>query len=155
MVTNMDNEALNELHAEALATAPETLAAAEELEAAPAAPVIDPAQEWAGVLKIAVMMLTPAMPFMPAIYSDETIAQLAGAIVPVADKYGVTTGGVFGRFGPEIGLAAVAGPLVIRTVQEFRAMRAEQRAAVAAASQPAAPVQAAAAAPQPATIQPE
>ena len=123
----MDEKALNELHAEAVAL--EAAPQAEDVAAAAVAPAIDPAQEWAGILELGVTVLSPALPFLPSIYTPEARAQLAGALVPVAEKYGWNLGEIMGRWAPEIGLALVAGPLAIRTVQEFRALRAAQGAA--------------------------
>jgi hypothetical protein len=72
------------------------------------------------------MILGKMLPFLPAIYTEEACTQLGTAIAPVSAKYGWSAGGVFERFGPEIGLAIVAAPLAIETVKEFRAWRAER-----------------------------
>jgi hypothetical protein len=128
MVTPMtapDTAALEALRAEAQADTP--AAQPMEGEGAPAAtPMMDPAIQWEGLLKMAVTMLTPAMPFLPSIYTDECLATLAAAIVPVAEKYNFDPGELFGKYAPEINLALIAGPLVVRTVLEFRALRAAQ-----------------------------
>jgi hypothetical protein len=120
----MDEKALKELHAEAMSEVqPETTEAPGGDGGQYAG---NPAEEWAAMLKVGVLILTPALPFLPSIYTDEAVGNLAAAIVPVADKYEISAGGLFGKYGPEIGLALAAGPLVVRTVIEFRAMRAAQ-----------------------------
>ena len=125
----MDEKILSELHLEA---AGDDVAGA---EIAGSVVGVDPDIEWSGVLKMGVMILSPALPFLPGIYTDDAIAALSAAIVPVAEKYDVSAGGVFAKWGPEIGLAIVAGPLVIQTVREVRAMREAQVEPVASSEE--------------------
>lgn len=125
----MDVALIQELQAEAAADLPPPDVATEE--APPAAAPLDPAQEWEIAIKLAIMLAAPMAPFLPTIYTEETIGHLARAIVPVADKYGWNTGGLLERFGPEIGLAMIAGPLVLRTSQAWQAYRESLRAAKA------------------------
>lgn len=89
-------------------------------EAAP----VDPAAEWEMTLTVLVAALGPALPYLPTIYTPDTIRALAGAIVPVADKYGLSVGGIMA--GPEIGLLMVAGPLALATVVAHKQWRAER-----------------------------
>lgn len=91
----------------------------------PGEPVpVDPAVEWEMTLTVLVAALGPALPYLPTIYTPDTIRALAGAIVPVADKYGLSVGGIMA--GPEIGLLMVAGPLALATVVAHKQWRAER-----------------------------
>lgn len=87
---------------------------------------IDPAAEWEMSITLLVTVLAPALPYLPAIYTPDTIKALAGAIVPVANKYGLDVGGMMS--GPEIGLLLVAAPLGLSTYVAHRAWRAQQDA---------------------------
>lgn len=87
---------------------------------------IDPAQEWEGMLTMLVMVGSVALPYLPTVYSPEAIKALAGAIVPVAQKYGVDLGGMS---SPELALLLVAAPLGIGHVVAHKQWRAEQDAA--------------------------
>ncbi|MBY4945087.1 hypothetical protein K6V92_00415 [Cupriavidus respiraculi] len=102
--------------------------AAEALPPLPGEPApVDPATEWIMTLTLLVTVLSPALPYLPTIYTPQTIEALSGAIVPVADKYGLNVGGIMS--GPEIGLLMVAGPLALATVVAHKQWRAEQDAA--------------------------
>lgn len=124
----MNEDALNDLHAQAAAeeAAPAPAAAPMEGEFQAARP--DPVKEWADTLGLVVAILTPALPFLPGIYTDTARQALATAIVPVCEKYGFDLHDSLGKWAPEIGLALVAGPLAVATVKEFRAFRREQAA---------------------------
>ena len=106
----------------------------------------DAAAETAAMFGAAVALLSPMLPYLPAIYTPERIEQLAGAYVPVAEKYGWSAGGWLDRFGAEIALVVVAGPMVVQTVGAHKAMRAERereeraRKAAAEVTPKAAPV---------------
>lgn len=105
---------------------------------APAGPVEmapDATAETAAVLKMAVALLSPMLPYLPEIYTEDKIIALAGAYVPVAEKYGWTSGGWFDKYGPELVLAATALPLAYQTKQAHGAMMAER--AKAAKQRPA------------------
>lgn len=83
-------------------------------QGAEAAP--DVVGEMRAVLAVAVGMLSPVLPYLPAIYTDEVQGRLAAAYVPVADKYGWQTGGgIFEKYGAEIMLAATVLPLAVQT----------------------------------------
>lgn len=100
---------------------------AEDLPPLPGEPEpVDPADEWTMTLTVLVTALSPALPYLPAIYTPDTIRALAGAIVPVASKYGLSVGGIMS--GPEIGLLMVAGPLALSTYVAHRAWREQQDA---------------------------
>lgn len=85
---------------------------------------IDPAAEWEMTLSVLVAALSPALPYIPTVYTPDAIKALSAAIVPVADKYGLSVGGLMS--GPEIGLLLVAGPLALATVVAHKQWRAEQ-----------------------------
>ena len=108
------------------AHAAETAAAA-DLPPLPGEPEpIDPATEWEMTLTVLVAALGPALPYLPTIYTPDTIKALANAIVPVASKYDLSVGGMMA--GPEIGLLMVAGPLALSTYVAHKAWRAQQDA---------------------------
>lgn len=93
----------------------------------------DATAETAAVLKMAVALLSPVLPYLPEIYTEDKIIALAGAYVPVAEKYGWTSGGWFDKYGPELVLAATALPLAFQTTQAHKAMiEARAKAAKAA-----------------------
>lgn len=102
-------------------------AAASTGEPAPLPP--DPAAEFGIILTMARAVLAPLYPSLGAIYTDAVIEQLGTAAAPVMQKYGVTSGGVLERFGPEITLAVVAGPIALQTVKAIRHDNEERRKA--------------------------
>ncbi|WP_354682645.1 hypothetical protein [Cupriavidus necator] len=87
---------------------------------------VDPVVEWEMSLSLLVAVLSPALPYLPTVYTPDTIKALAGAIVPVADKYGLSVGGIMS--GPEIGLLIVAGPLALATYVAHKGWREQQEA---------------------------
>lgn len=119
----MDTKAIEALRVEAQAEG----AAQAEAEAAALAPgeapppVVDPVAEAQAVFGMVVALAAPMLPYLPAIYTDEKLAMLAGAYVPVAQKYGWDVGGRLGNYGAEIALVAVAAPLAIQTAQANKA----------------------------------
>lgn len=128
--------------------------AAQPSATAPAAapqPVKDPKAEAADLLQFAGGLLFPLYPSLAKVYTPEVIDRLASSAAPLLTKYGVNLEAVFGRFGPEIGFAIVAVPLIAPTVAAIRADRAELQAAAAA---PAAPAPAAQPAPEPMPLRP-
>lgn len=130
--------------------------AAQSGAAAPAAsaapqPVKDPKAEAADLLQFAGGLLFPLYPSLAKVYTPEVIDRLATASAPLLTKYGVNLEAVFGRFGPEIGFAIVAVPLIAPTVAAIRADRKQLEAAAVA---PAAPAPAAQPAPEPMPLRP-
>lgn len=90
----------------------------------------DPVAETAAAFGVAVAVLSPLLPYVGAIYTDDRIQALAGAYVPVAEKYGwASGGGFFEKWGAEIALLAVAGPMAAQTVAAHRAWMAEREKA--------------------------
>jgi len=94
---------------------------------APDVPAPDPVAETAAAFGVVVAVLSPLLPYVGAIYTDDRIKALAGAYVPVAEKYGWESGGgFFDKWGAEIALLAVAGPMAAQTVAAHRAWMAER-----------------------------
>ena len=99
-------------------------------EGAEATSAVDPAKEMAAVIGVAVGLLSPALPYLPGIYTQERIQQIAAAYVPVAEKHGWNMGGWMEQWGAEIALGAVALPALMQTVQAHKAYKdAKARAA--------------------------
>lgn len=92
-----------------------------------AAPAANEAEELAGILALCAAMVAPALPYVGEIYTPETCQRVAQAAVPVMEKYGLSTAGLFGRFGPEIGLAIVVAPLAVQTAVAHKAWKEKQR----------------------------
>lgn len=123
--------------------APDILAAAaaDAAQGTPAAqPGADPAAappvapkdhkaEAADLLKFASGLLFPLYPSLAKVYTPEIIDRLSCAAGPLLEKYGVNLESMFGRWGPEIGFAIVAVPLIAPTVEAIRADRAALKAA--------------------------
>jgi hypothetical protein len=75
-------------------------------------------------------MLTPVYPSAGATLTKNAEAMGASA-APVLAKYGIDAGGLFARFGPEIGMLAVWLPVgleVVRGVRQDNQLRAERLA---------------------------
>ncbi|WP_059411696.1 hypothetical protein [Cupriavidus basilensis] len=101
--------------------------AGQDLPPLPGEPApVDPAAEWEMTISLVVAVLSPALPYLPTVYTPDTIKALSGAIVPVADKYGLNVGGIMG--GPEIGLLMIAAPLGLSTYVAHKQWRAQQEA---------------------------
>lgn len=114
------------------AAAIDASAAANDPAAAPEpeAVRIDVAAEVAALLKAVAGILAPAFPSLATIYTDATCKQLGDAAAPVMDKYGLTVGGLFDRWGAEITLAATALPVALATWQGVKADIAARNAPV-------------------------
>lgn len=106
-----------------------------EAEAVP----VDIAAEVAALIQTAAGILTPAFPSLGTIYTPETCKRLGDAAAPVMEKYGVSVGGLFDRWGAEITLAAVAFPVVIATVQGVKGDLASRRQQPAPQARPVHP----------------
>lgn len=110
----MDQDALNAL--EQQATTEEAAATEAEVlkpgETSPGAPpvVADPAEELFTALTIAVAMLGQVLPYLPAIYTEQVLRGIAGALSKVSEKYGWDTSGFFSKYAPEIMLLATVLP---------------------------------------------
>jgi hypothetical protein len=93
---------------------------------AAAEPVVDEAAEIAAVLMLCAELVKPALPYVADIYTPEAMGRIAAAAVPVMQKYGVTMSGLFGRFGPEIGLAIAVAPVVVQTAVAHKQWKYQQ-----------------------------
>lgn len=115
---------------EAQAAAIDAEAATPDPAAAPEAEAVkvDVAAEVAALIETAAGLLTPAFPCLATIYTTATCRRLGEAAAPVMDKYGLSVGGLFDRWGAEITLAAVALPIAMATAQGIKADRAKRRA---------------------------
>ncbi|ALS61858.1 hypothetical protein [Pandoraea norimbergensis] len=100
-----------------------------QIETAAAAPLpgepepINPADELAELIVLGVTVASPLLPYLPSIYTPDVCKQLAAAIVPVAEKYGIDVSGV--RGGPELTLIMTALPLAAMTFAAHKQWRAE------------------------------
>ena len=70
--------------------------------------------------------IVPLWPSLGKVYTPETQTSIAAALAPVLQKYNFDLGRLFGRFGPEIGFAMVALPLVIPTLEAIKHDRKTQ-----------------------------
>jgi hypothetical protein len=109
---------LDDLQAEAASI--DAQAAPETFAAEPETPKLDVAAEVAALLLTAAGLLSPAFPSLGTIYTEPTCRRLGDAAAPVMEKYGLSVGGLFERWGLEITLAAVALPVALATVQGIR-----------------------------------
>lgn len=92
---------------------------------APAAP--DVQAEVAALLQAVAGMLAPMFPSLATIYTPDTCRRLGESAAPVMDKYGLSVGGLFERWGAEITLAATAFPVALATWQGIKADIAARR----------------------------
>lgn len=116
----MDTQAIEALRTEAETDAAATAGpvAGATPEALP--PAVDPVQEAKAIFSTVVALASPLLPYLTTIYTDDRLDMLAGAYVPVAQKYGWDVGGWLGAYSAEIALAAVAAPLAIQTAKAHR-----------------------------------
>lgn len=124
----MTTENLEAIAAEAGALDAPEVEAGPGAQSQPEAPAADVAGEVAALLKTAAAMLTPAFPSLAEIYTEATCRQLGEAAAPVMEKYGVSFGGIFDRWGAEITLAATALPVAVATWHGVKADLAARRA---------------------------
>ncbi|TBO31333.1 hypothetical protein EYS42_08800 [Aquabacterium lacunae] len=92
-------------------------------------PQANQAEELAAMLQMGVVMLSPALPFLPQCYTPEACHQIGVAFDAVAQKHGWNLDAVK---SPELALAVAALPPTITAVMMGRAHFAAQRAARAA-----------------------
>jgi len=114
---------------------------------------IDYQAECSMLIGFAFDTLSPFYPATCEAWTPEKRAALIAASVPVATKYGLTLGGLFDRYGAEVGFALVVLPMIGPTMAGLRADRAAVQAA-APAGIPAPAVQAGASAPIASTVTP-
>lgn len=80
------------------------------------------------LIKFAVALFVPLYPSIEAIYAAPQQARLAEVAAPLMEKYGVTMGGIFERWGAEINFLIVAGPMAAETARAIRRDNAERKA---------------------------
>lgn len=131
---------LVQLQAEAEQITAETVAPpppAEGEQGAPAAPV-DYLADARGLVDMSAELLAAFYPSTRPVLDDAARGRIAAAASPVMEKYGLSLGGLFGKWGAEINLAfvlaQVALPLsaAIRADREAKAESAPVAAAAAA-----------------------
>lgn len=93
------------------------------------APPVDPGMEVAGMLQMAVAMLTPALPFLPACYTPEACQSIGVAFNAVAEKRGWNLADIM---TPELALCVAAAPPTVQAVVMGRAYFAERAARASA-----------------------
>lgn len=87
-------------------------------------PPPDPARELEPVLMVLRTVVVKLRPSLEPVWSEGAMRDISRAIPPVLDKYGLTVGGIFAAFGPELALAAAVGPVAWGTWQTLAAERA-------------------------------
>lgn len=89
---------------------------------------VDPVAELLDVLTMARDYVAPIAPYVPQIYTDEVLRELAAKTVPVLDKHGWSLSGVSDFLGPELRLLAFLAPLLYVTYLAAKAHKAAQLA---------------------------
>lgn len=89
----------------------------------------DLAKEIGGMLTLFVGMVGPLFPSLKEIYTEQSIAAVSGAAAAVCDKHGFLQGGIGGKYGEEIMLLIVAGPMAYATYTGIAGDLAARRAA--------------------------
>lgn len=123
------SENLDQLEAAAAAIDAAAEAGPEVIPGAEVPPPPDVAAEVSALLLAVAGILTPAFPSLARIYDEPTCKRLGAATAPVLEKYGVSVGGLFDRFGAEISLIATAFPVAVATVQGVKSDLAARRQA--------------------------
>jgi len=78
-------------------------------------------EEIAGLMGVAVAVLSPMLPSLKTIYTLEAIGAASGALGALCEKHGWLGGGLMGKYGEEIACLAVVGPLAYATYNGVRA----------------------------------
>lgn len=82
---------------------------------------IDASQEAREVIRFAATLFFPLYPSLERVYTEQRQEQLAQVSAPLMQKYGLSLGTLFERWGAEINFALVAVPLVGETVKAVKA----------------------------------
>jgi hypothetical protein len=135
----MDESNLDDLRREAAEDEARHVEGVVEPAGTGAPPPPDPVAEAKAVFGVVVLMLSPVLPYLRTIYTDDALGMLAGAYVPVAQKYGWDMNSWLGQYAAEIGLAGVAIPLAMQTAAAHRKWVAERAAAAQAKAGEGAP----------------
>lgn len=94
-------------------------------------------EELAGALELLAVVVRQLRPSLSKVWTPEAMRGIAAAGVPVIQKYGWTVGGLFAKFGPELGLIAAAAPVALGTAQVIAAERRASLPNLEKASAPA------------------
>lgn len=81
---------------------------------------VDVAGEVAAMMKIAVGILSPVLPSLGEIYTEQTIGACSKAIAGVCVKHGWLNDGLMGKWGEEIAAAAILLPIGYATYNGVR-----------------------------------
>jgi hypothetical protein len=82
---------------------------------------MDAVTEAKSVIAFCVALFVPMYPSLGRVYTEEAQEVLAGVAVPLMQKYDLSLGGFFEKWGPEINFAIVAFPLGQATLAAVRA----------------------------------
>lgn len=96
-------------------------------EPVPAGPTL--AQEIEGLVTLAVKVLAPAFPSLPGIYTQDVTGAASGAVAALCEKHGWLSGGLAGKYGEELAVAVIVGPLAVQTWVSCKADMEARRAA--------------------------
>lgn len=96
-------------------------------EGAELAVPVDNVQEANDLITFGVALFVPIVPAIEPIYTQERISKLSAALGPVLDKYGLTLGGIFARWGAEINLLIVGIPIGMETARAIKAWKNEAK----------------------------
>lgn len=102
--------------------------------AAPAEQPVDYLTDAQGIVDMGAAALGAWYPRTEPVLNDAARGKLAAAVAPVMEKYGLTLGALFGRWGAEINLAFALVSLGVPIAKAISADRAEQKAAQLAAT---------------------
>lgn len=129
----MSAETLMAIAAEDAADVPAAPPAAPGEAMAAAAPAgVDIAAEIGGIVSMLVKVLEPAFPSLPGIYTPEVTAAASGAVAALCQKHGWLREGIGGKYGEELAVALIVGPLAVQTVVAVKAdMAARQKTPLA------------------------
>lgn len=108
---------LDRLAAEAAAIDGQASAAVNPEPEAEAAAAVDVPAEVAALLQAVAGLFAPMFQSLGTIYTPDTCRRLGEAAAPVMEKYNLSVGGLFDRWGAEITLAATALPVAFATWQ--------------------------------------
>jgi hypothetical protein len=91
----------------------------------PAAPPVDPAQEWRDAVEQGSGLVLSVYPELQSEWTPTRLAALGNALAKCAEHYGWTVGGIFGH--PLVGLGIAVFPLAVPLVKLGKAKAAEKQ----------------------------
>ena len=91
------------------------------------APVPDLAMELTGIIGAVVAAVSPALPSLRGIYTEEVTKAAAASIAGVCVKHGWLSGGLMGEYAEELTCLMVCAPLAMATVQGVKADLAKMK----------------------------